>query len=232
MFFQIVINIFEIIALVSGTMYVMKFKDEVLSRYFVYFLLFTVFVEIVFGWMPTAIYYLDSLKGLEHYFLLNNNNWIYNIYDTISFVFFLFLFTSLFNSKKVRKIGFLFTILFLMFSIFNLVTSSEFFNAIVSLNFIVGSLLLLLYVIYFFFQMLFGDQILDFYKTLPFYIGIGVVIYHLSSTPIFIYSKYFSETKSPDFTKVYEIIITTANIFVYTCYTLGFILCSRKNKSY
>ncbi|AXT55852.1 hypothetical protein D1815_08845 [Aquimarina sp. AD1] len=228
---QIIINVFEILGAVIGIFYLTKYRDDQLSRYFVYYLWFTVSVELVFGWLPASIFYLDFFSFLRGT-LFEDNIWIYNIYQVISYGFYLFYFSSLIEDKKnARYAGFLF-IIYLFLAILNLIFSGIFFEAISSFTDILGTLLLLFSVIYFYFQLLKSDKILNFYKNIPFYVSIGALVFHLVVNPIFIYDTYYSNSKSEEFVEIQRIILTLANIFMYTCYILGFIVCSKKNKSY
>ncbi len=231
MYSFLIINIFELLALVAGTIYITKYRAGFPARYFVFFLWLTFFVEIIFGWFPSLVYYVDSFSFLKGT-LLEKNFWIYNIYHIINF----YLYTSYFkwniNSSLSKKILNFLLVAFLISSSANLFLSNIFFTSLSSYTFIVGSVMFLLSISFYFFKMLKSDEVLSFNKTLPFYVAIGSLVYHLMITPIFIYDNYFNYEKNPDFVEVHEIILTSVNIFMYTCYTIGFFVCSRKNKSY
>ncbi|MBW1297372.1 hypothetical protein [Aquimarina litoralis] len=231
MYSIVITNIFELLAAITGTFYIRKYREDLSSRYFVYFLWLTVFVELVFGWLSICIEKIDFFSPLNTTVFVQND-WIYNIYDIVSFALLSFIIIRLYDNTNFKKASTLIAFLFLLFAIVNASFSNEFYEGIVSLNFIFGSILLLLLVILYFFQLLMSDKILDFYKMMTFYISVGILVYHLTTTPIFIYWKYFSVSVSPKFVEIRQIFITIANIFVYTCYTLGFWICLKKNKSY
>ncbi|MBG6132233.1 hypothetical protein IWQ47_004124 [Aquimarina sp. EL_43] len=231
MIYQIVINIFEITAALVGIFYIQKYREDKFSRYFVYFLWLTVFVELVFGWLPRGIENIEIFNGMKDS-IFSHNQWIYNIYDIISFSFYLFFFIGQINSVRIKKYGKVLIIIFVFLAIINLSITDIFFEAVSAFNYVFGSLLIFLFISYYFFHLLISDTILAFYKTLPFYIGVGCLLFYLIVTPIFIYGSYYSNAKSPEFVNVYAQILTAANIFMYTCYTIGFIVCSKKNKSY
>jgi len=231
MYSIVITNVFELLAAITGTLYLQKYREDVSSRYFVYFLWFTVFVELFFGWLSICVEKFDFFSPLNDT-VFRQNDWIYNVYDIVSFIFFSYIFIRLYENVNFKKVSILTSSLFILFAIINAAFSNEFYDGIVSLNFIFGSILILFLVILYFFQLLMSDKILDFYKMMTFYISVGVLVYHLTTTPIFIYWKYFSNSFSPKFVEIRQIIITIANIFVYTCYTLGFWICLKKNKSY
>lgn len=231
MLFQGIINLLELLATIAGTIYIAKYREDKTTRYFVYFLWLTVFVELVFGWIPTMVRYLDYFSFLRGTFL-EKNYWVYNIYFIISFYIYINYFKWSIKSLYLKKILTFFSGFYLISSVMNLIFSDFYFSSYSSYTFILGSLLFLFSIALFYFEMLQSDEVLNFYKSIPFYISIASLLFHMSVTPLSIYSKYFSMSKSPEFVEIYEIIFNSANIFMYTCYTIGFIVCSRRNKSY
>ncbi|WP_165499087.1 hypothetical protein, partial [Gramella sp. KN1008] len=65
------------------------------------------------------------------------------------------------------------------------------------------------------------DRILNFQRELPLFISIGLLIYQLGITPLFIFQKYIKV--SEDFSDVYGWILDLGNIFMYLVFALGFI---------
>lgn len=230
MTFLTVINLFELLAATIGTIYITKYREDRITRYFVYFLWFTVLFDTFFGWFPSLIINNEQLCFLEETFLYDNH-WAYNSYDIISFSFYLFFFLNFIESTRVKKIGFFLILFFIITSLLNLIFSGVFFKSPALYSLILGTLLLLIFIVYFYFQVLQSDKILDFYKVLVFYISVGALVFHILVNPIFIYGEYYSE-ESPNFHEIYRSILTFANIFMYTCYVIGFIICYKKNKSY
>ena len=74
-------------------------------------------------------------------------------------------------------------------------------------------------------------ELLSISSSVPFYISIGALVYHLGFVPLVIYSRYFKQS-SPDFVEIYIFILYGINYFIYSLYTLGFLLCSRKKRSF
>ncbi len=219
-------------AAIVGAIYITKYRVDNLTRYFVYFLWITVFVEVVFGWFTVCIYHFESFSFFKGTFLEKNNYPIYNLYYIVSFAFYIFYFRNYFKKKEFIVSSNLMILLYVVGSVVSLFLTDAFFLRVSSFIYIVGSILIFLGVIFYFFEIFKSDKILTFYKSITFYVSIGAIIFHLSVTPIFIYGSYYSNSKDPEFVQIYKIILTVANIFMYTCYTIGFIICSRKNKSY
>ncbi len=230
-FFEFFYNtpiLFELLAALLGIFYITKYRD-LPSRYFVFFLCFTFVFEVV-GYFPHLISenFLSFLKGTK----FEKNYWLYNPYLIVNFLFYAYYFRYHIRSFKIKKVLGILLTLYLLSSLINLIFSDVYFVAFSAYTFIIGAMLILFVILIYFFEILKSDEILYFNKILPFYVAVGALVFHLGVTPLFIYSKYYSESKSPDFVQIYRIILTAANIFMYTCYTIGFIICLRKNKSY
>ena len=176
MYTLIIINLFEIVAAITGTIYITRYRKEKWSRYLVIFLWITIFMELTLGWLPAGVYYLDIFDFLKGT-ILEENIWVYNVYDIVSFMFYFAFFSSLRELKKVRRLSFFVGIGFVVFAIMNLIFSGSFFIEPSSLNFLLGSIFLLFHIIYFFFQILQSEKILDFYKLVFFYVAVGTLIF-------------------------------------------------------
>ncbi|MFD2565646.1 hypothetical protein [Aquimarina rubra] len=227
----IIINLFELTAAILGTVYISRYRVNGFTRYLVLFLWFTVFVEVVFGWLPTFIEDFSSFKFLENT-IFARNKWVYNVYDVISFTFYLLYFVNLIDNQKYRKISIKIVSIYVLACVVNLAFSGVFFKTNSTFNASVGTILLVLYIIYYYFQMLQSEKILEFYKSIPFYVSVGALVFHLIVNPIFIYEQYYSNTTSPEFVRIFLTILTILNIFMYSCYAVGFLVCYKKNKSY
>lgn len=227
---QISFMISELLAAVSGIIYIMKYREDKSARYFVYFLWLTVIVETV-GLVPILIDKNPNFSYLRHT-LLAKNSWLYNIHTVVSYITYMYFFSLNVRKykysillKNIAKGFFLFSCLYFFFT-------NDFFELHSSVIIILGTILLFLSVFIYFLELLNSDEILRVGNILPFYIAFGSIIFHLCVTPIFIFLKFFSTSKFPEFVKLYQMIIPYAIIFMYTCYTIGFIICSRKKKSY
>ncbi|MFC5044877.1 hypothetical protein ACFSTE_21545 [Aquimarina hainanensis] len=227
------IHLFELIAAVLGTIYLKKkYRDDnKSSRYLVLFLWLTVLVEKV-GLIPRLSVSFDELAFFKDTFLGKSNYWIYNPYNIISFLFYIYYMKMNVVSNKNKNILKVLSIFYLLITSVNLIFVEGFFaKSLSGLTFILGSLLIMYAVGLYFYEVLQSDIILNFKKMLPFYVAIGVLVFNLVVTPLFIYSKFYAHN-NPDFIKVYTSVLIILNVFLYSCYSLGFILCWQKNKSY
>lgn len=222
-------HIIEVLAAIAGTYFISKNKGDSSIRYFVYYLWITVFVETI-GILPRLIISWESLSFLKDS-IWAHNFWIYNIYLVLTFWVYVNYFKSIIKRGVFKNIINVFVLVFVTSSFVNFVVTDVFFNGLSSFSFILGSISLLFSALLYFYEVLQTDIILNFYKSISFYIAIGSLVFYLSITPLFIYNEYYS-SNSPEFVKIYNIIRELAIIFMYSCYTFGFIVCLKKKKSY
>jgi len=228
----IIVHLMELIAVIVGFLYTSKCREDKVSWYFVWFLVFIVVVETI-GLLPRLIdNNLEWLSFLKGTFFEKDNYWLYNPYLILSFLFYILYFARNIKSKKSKNILKGLAFFFFFSSIINLLFTDVFFKAISAYVFIFGGVLISIGIFLYFYEVFQSDIILHFGRLFPFYVAAGTLVFHLSITPLLIYSKYYSASTNPEFVKIYTNIITIANFFMYTCFSVGFIICFRKNKSY
>lgn len=228
-FLDYLFYITEVLAAISGLIYTKYHKDKTL-RYFVYSLIITVFVE-TFGML--SMLYFDKWSFLEPYRdspFVFQNYWLYNIYYVFNYSVYIFFFRNYLINSSWRNFLKYALIFYVLSALLNLAMSDTYFIAYSAYTVVLGTFLILISILLYFYEMLKSYVILKFYKNIVFYIAVGAIVFHLCTTPLFIFSKYF-DVKNNDFVNVYYIILPLAIIFMYTCYTIGFVVCS-KNKSY
>ncbi len=218
----------ELLSASIGLCYLKKYRES-WSRYFVFFLCFTFLFELM-GFLTTQISddFLSFLMGTN----FEKNHWLYNPFIIFNFLFYFLFFTAKLESTKIKSAFKYLAVFYLGTSVLNLIISDFFFSKISSYSFIVGSIFLLISVLYYFFEVLQSDNILIFKSSFAFYVAVGALVFHLCVSPLVIYSIYLTEASNPVFVKINVYIFTIANIFMYTCYSIGFVVCSKENKSY
>lgn len=224
----ILAQILELGAFLAALFYYRKNKSKPTS-YLVFFLGLTVCVEIL-GWYPWLIDlgYLSFLRDS----LFQKNYWLFNLYGIISYLFYMNYFKWYLSSK--RSIGILnrLSILFLVIGVFENVLSGAFFIKFMPITNIFGTLFVFLSIAFYYLELLKSDQILQVQKTLPFYISVGALLFHLCATPFFIYSSYYSNSIDPAFVSLYRRVIFGINYVLYAIYIAGFLICYRKENPY
>ena len=223
----------EILAASAGTYYlrrnVSQFKN---TKYLVLFLWLTVFVEAVGFYAPFAYFSDYTMFPFVQGTPFENNYWWYNIYITLSFSFYVLYFISFLKNSYWKSVFKALVGAFLLSSISIFIFSDTFFKGFPPFVTISGTLLLFFSVILFYFELLRSDLLLQLKGLLPFYISVGVLMFNLCLTPIEIFIQYFNLKGGNElFVTLRSNVMLYGNIFMYSTYTLGFLICSRKKKS-
>lgn len=197
--------------------------------YLVWFLGYTVFSELL-SWYAYFINdgFLYFLKGGP----FESNYWLSNIYSIISYLFYINYFKWYLSTKKSIRILNLVSIIFLAVSILEIIFSKGFFAGFMPICNIMGTLLVFLSIAFYYLELLKSDQILQVHKSLPFYVSVGALIFHLCTTPFFLYSSYYSNSIDPSFVSLYRQVIFGSNYLLYAIFIAGFLICSRKKAPY
>lgn len=222
----------ELLAALAGSYYLKTAATPIRnSKSLVYFLWFTVFVEIVGSYSPIGYFsnyrYFSFIEGT----VFQNNLWWYNIFAMLNFSFFTYYFISFLRNKTVKSIAHICIVVYLIVSIGIYVITGNLFRVTSNFVMITGALLVLMSVLTFYFELLRSDLLLQLKRFLPFYISVGVLVFNLGVTPVDILSDYFSGGEENElFIKLHANVLLYANIFLYSSFILGFLICSRTKK--
>ncbi len=221
--------LFELIAAVAGLWYLVKIKPRSPEERFLPYFLILIFLLDFFGLFYAMYGHLYDFRYVE--FIKDtafvSHFWISNcmvLFLTTGYVYFYLLILKGTRIKFLLKI--LFTV-FILASIYAFATSG-FFDTINSYSYIFGGFLICIAVVSYFLEMLQSDKITQFYKDLTFYVSVGLLIYYLSITPIYIYQS-FVQTSS-EYWEIYNVILKSLNFFLYSMFTIGFIVQYRWRK--
>ncbi|GAA4320462.1 hypothetical protein GCM10023115_47490 [Pontixanthobacter gangjinensis] len=222
-------TIFEITAALSGIWYLKKSDYTAPEiRYFVYYLILIVFLEI-YGYLPIWAW-LEDYKILSFYenTVFRRNLWWGNSLKIITTLCISWIFIKQIQNEKTKK--WLITILYIfpVFSILSFLTIGEFFHAYDPYVDISKTFILLICVGLYYLQILKSDEILDFFKDIRFFISVGIVIWELGMVPLGLYSGFFS-LENPLYMELDRIVHQYANIFLYSVFAIGFYVDYRYN---
>lgn len=223
--FRFLVFLLEGLAAVAGLYYFKKNPTNKAAGMFAYFLLLTYLVEAI-GLFPAMIYWNEALHFLKDGFFYKNY-WLYNPYLIVSFVVYLTFFRKNIQNERVSKFLKKIIIVYAIASALILMFTDVYLETTSTFTYVTGSILLLAFIFYYYFEMLLSERILQIKRDISFFISIGAVVHFLTTTPIFIYFAYFTE-RSPDFVKLSSAVMIVMNIFMYTTYTLGFLLLANK----
>ncbi len=228
-FFRLGIYYIEIVAVFTAIITYRYYRNTP-NKYFLFYLLFVVIVE---TFNKVTVYYrynydgtiITFLKKILPESLLEVNLWIGNIYlITIFLIYILYYFKlskNLFNKKMLLVLGFV----FILCASTDVVINIDSFNThILSIVNISGSIIFLIATIIYLYEVFNSNEILFFHKTLNFWIIFGTLIFHLGTTPIFLFGESFN------FSHVaYNYILTILNYILYLSFIIGFIMNARQS---
>ena len=194
-------------------LYNKKTYANTVYKYFFYFLIYTILTEL-------AGYIVGYIIGIPYKL---KNHFVYNTYIIINFVFYLLFYKNLFRKKSNKKIVTIFLILYLLFTVSDFIfLDPPFLTGLISINFTVGSIFLIITIILFLFEIINNELVLNLKKSLIFWISVGVLLFFIGVLPIFIASEFLG------FKGIYKQILYFLNVILYGCFSLGFILSEKK----
>ncbi len=222
--------IFELVAAISGSYYLLKTPNVQSDiKYFAWFLWYVFLLD--FSGLYALWAFFDNYKTFPFLedSLFTRNVWLHNWNHLISLSFYIFLFIKQLERAIYKRILNCALLLFIFFGVFKLTSSNQLFYSYDMTILIGGVLLLIIAIASYYFELLVGDQVLDFKNNLLFYISVGLLVWHLCVPPIHIYSVYFS-IENAYFIKIHTTILRYCNIFMYGLFSFGLIYCAKERQ--
>lgn len=209
-----------------------KFKDSN-AKYFIYFLIYAALVDFLGGYPSFMDKYefLESIKSILEGTKFERNFWWSTIFWKVgSVLFFSFYFHRILKKVRFKKIiwfeGWLFFSFCLIYIILNW---EQLFTSSFPIISILGAIIILSCAILYFIEILEGDRILKFYKSLNFYISSAILVWWLVRTPIIFFDIYFSR-EDWDFVILRYHLYLFSNIFMYLSFVIGMIWSRPENE--
>ena len=218
----------EIMAAITGLLVYKKFKNGY-TKYFIWFLCAIPFIEF-FGGYPRRFKNLGIFHLIEGT-ILERNYWWYTLFWTMG--------SALFYSWYLEKsmVNKIYPILlrvsryvFFGVSILVIVTNIDDFF-IYNLNPIVlgGTALIILSSFLYFLEILTSDKILDFYRSINFYISATLFIWFLITSTVLFFDKYFNDMDWNYVLLKWQVFLIS-NILMYSIFTFA-LLWSKPEKN-
>lgn len=219
----------EVLAAILGSIYLKHTKNQKL-KVFVVFLWITVVVEIL-G------YYKHLLQDNYDYswFMAWKNSvfcqniWLYNIYNFLTIGFLGVFYSDLITNTTSKLIIRFIIITYSVFSICYYIFTDAFFVIGLPYDNILGSVIISIFIILYFKELMSSDFILQYYKLPSFYISVALLLWHLCATPLFIYHGYLLPFNT-EFVNFRTLLLLYINIFTYSCITFGFWYSLKRSK--
>lgn len=196
---------FQVVAFLLAVWFYPCYKKTT-EKIFVFFLGYTLLTELV---------------GLYTAYVLKVNFTInHNVFIIVSFLVYFYWFYKILISKQQKKLVVVLSGVFLIVGIYNFVTQKHTnFHAI---TFIIGALGNIITSLLFFTQLLNDKLQIEVKHNLKFWIATGLLLFNVGMVPLMVFSEEFNA-----YNKLRIAILVVLNIILYTCYSLGFILCKK-----
>ncbi|REE07878.1 hypothetical protein DFQ09_11072 [Winogradskyella pacifica] len=226
--YDVLFHYFELAAALAGSYYWLKTKEDAV-RPFVWYLWMTVFIETVSMYTYLYSYFDTPLINWIESSIISSNTWLYNIYDFISLILigmFMIRNTNKDFSHRIIKIIVLIgsVLKVIYFSI-----SGDFFIMSLPYNLAVQTFALFIMFLLYLRELIQSEQILNFYKSHVFYISLGITLWYICLTPLFIFDSYYNAVNE-NFIVFRGLFLDTFNILLYSCYTFAFLYSLRHKK--
>ncbi len=207
---------FQILSFILSVAFYLKKRDKLLW-YFIPFLFLTVVVELFGAWF--------TYKVITDY-------WMYNVFTTIEFVFYSFLFYIHFRNKKIKKLVNLFIPLFVCIVLINIFWGQGFNKTFNSYTFLLGSFFIVIFCCCFFYESVLPDKIDQQLSKQPFFwICCGLLIFYLGSVIINALYEYLrTNDLREEGIRIYGIINYSLNVILYSSFCIAFYLCPNHRK--
>lgn len=198
--------------------YLFKYLKDTLLKYFLPFLLITLTVELVGFWLTKI--------GIKNYLL-------YNVFTTLEFIFYSFLFskhlkTTLFKKLTLGFMPFYATMVFLNLQFI------QGYNSFHTYTFLLGSFFIVLFCCLFFYESVLPEHLDHPLAKQPFFwVCTGLLLFYMGSVIINALFEYLrSYNLQQEGKRIYGIINQSLNVVLYSAFIYAFILCRKNKKTY
>ena len=219
----------EFMAAITGIFYYKKYKNSV-AKYFIFFLLFVAICD-------SLNFYTRYVRPNEALSFLigtkfQKNHWFSTLYwDIGAIVFYAFYFYRILKKQIFKNIIKYSGYLFFVFSLYYIGLHWEtFFYQFFTVFDVLGAIIICMCSVFYFIEILESDKILEFYKSINFYISAAIFIWWLIITPLTFYDVYYTyEIGNPNrdynFYYLRRQFFLFSNILMYSTFTFALIWC-------
>lgn len=205
------ILILQVVTAIVGSIYYSKYKHTNL-KYLLYLLWYIVINDAI------ALYYSIHVSKYNAPF--------YNIFQLVSFTFYLAIFKGVIDSLKFKKIISYFIVLYYLSFVINLCLVN-FKEIYFSFSYVVGALFIITSIIMFYSEILNSDSIININRMLIFWISIGLLVSYLPNIPFYIIRKYYIDSPTIHYIFVTKyFLVFTNNIILIS----GFVWSNKEPK--
>lgn len=224
-YFNFISNGIELVAALTGILCFRKYKSTT-TKYFIYFLFYIVFVEAV----GVGFYYFKTspIISFLRSFGIKSVAWFNLFWMFGSVLFVMCYFHSLLKLKSYKILIKITALVFSMLMLGHFYMYPELFlKTHAPFYLLMGAFATSICVVLYFVELLKSDAIIDMFATFGFYASVGLLVWWLIISPVFFYDIY-NTTSDWDYVNLKRLIFLFANIFMYTCFSVGLIVSKAK----
>ena len=211
----------ELIAAITGTIYFHKYKHTPL-KYLLFLLWYITITEFV------AKYSGDNkVLGFFHENGKHYNYWFYNLLRIITYTVFFYIYYKSVQTKKFKHLILSFVIIYLSVSAYNWVNIQNFRFEMSEIPKIMGSIFLIISIIFYLIELLRSEKIILFHRILLFWVSVGLLLFYSGTIPFAL--KYNGYALIPGIHKLFLIVYILA-ILMYLIFTFGFIWSKKEQQ--
>jgi hypothetical protein len=187
---------------------------ELLLKTLPFFLLLTLFAECV------TPFHLIRFYG--------NNLWFYNLFTTIEFLYYCFIFYNILHSEKLKIIVLLSAIVFLVFTVINIFWIQGFYR-FHTISYRAGALMIVTFCYLYFRQLIQSSEQIILIKNPFFWISTGLLFFYLGFFFYFCAFDYIAYKKVKFSMELFSVISDVLNTLLYSCFVIA-LICPKKNR--
>lgn len=196
-----------LVTIIFGFIYYSKYKQKLALKFFLGFLIYSLFTEIVGNYCGRI--------------LAMNTFYIYNMWNIVNHIFYMLFFLSMIKGSFNRIFLKWLLIIYVFIVLIDVIFIENFIsNGLINVI-IIGSLFTVISVMFFFIELLNSDEVFEVNKSLNFWISIGVLMFNIGFIPIIIIAEFIS------YSGVFKYITLSLNIIMNLCFITGFIVSKK-----
>lgn len=196
------------VTIIVGLLTYSKYSHSKALKLFLLFLIYSLFTEIIGGYVGRV--------------LIEPNNYIYNTWNIVNFLFYGFFILRRIKEKRKRMYIKLLIVLFISVTTVNIIFYANFVNQVLINNALLAKSFTVISIIIYFTELLDSDAVLNIKNSLYFWILFGAFLYNLTFIPAFTLVKFTS------FFGVFKYITFGLNIIMNLCFIIGFIVSKKE----
>ena len=147
---------------------------------------------------------------------------IFNTWNLVNHFFYLFFFLHLLQNSLKRKIVIFIIGIYAVFTAVVIAFYVDFLSKFLSINSVIGSILIVISIMIYFSELLQSDEILNLKKSIYFWISLGVLLFNIGFIPVYIIAEFIV------FGGVFKIITFLLNLLMISCFVTGFIVSKKE----